>query len=195
MGIGHQVKKFRRAIFLDQDGTLIQYVDLLTDPADVRLLPKVAGAIRKMNQLGFLVFIVTNQPVVARGLISENGVRKIERRVITLLAQQGASINGVLFCPHHPEATVKKYRRRCACRKPEPGMILKAARKYHLDLKKSFMIGDSFIDIVAGHRAGVPSILVQTGPGHERLDAIYKNEKPDFKAKNLAEAVKFICKK
>ena len=195
MGIGHQVKKFHKAVFLDQDGTLIQYVDLLTKLADIRLLPKVAGAIRKMNRLGFSVFIITNQPVVARGLISEGGVRKIERRVIALLAQQGANIDGFLFCPHHPEATIKKYRKRCVCRKPEPGMILKAARKYHLDLKKSFMIGDSFIDIVAGHRAGIPSILVKTGPGHERLDAIYKNEKPDFKAKNLLEAVKFICKK
>ncbi len=195
MGIGEEVKRSRRAVFLDQDGTIIKYVDLLTDPKKVLLLPKAADAIRKMNKLGFLVLIVTNQPVIARGLMSENGLEKIENRIISLLAKKGAKSDGILFCPHHPEATLKRYRKKCGCRKPEPGMILKAAKKYNINLKKSFMIGDALIDVVAGHRAGVKSILVKTGPGHERLDKIYRNERPDFKAKDLMEAVKFICKK
>lgn len=195
MGIDKKVKRSRRAVFLDQDGTIIKYVDLLTDPKKVLLLPKAADAIRKMNKLGFLVLIVTNQPVIARGLISESGLEKIENRIVSLLAKKGAKSDGILFCPHHPEATLKRYRKKCSCRKPEPGMILKAAKKYNINLKKSFMIGDALIDVVAGHRAGVKSILVKTGPGHERLDKIYRNERPDFKARDLREAVKFICKK
>ncbi len=195
MGIGEKIKKLPKAVFFDQDGTIIKYVDLLTDPRKVQLLPGAAKAIKKVRENGFLVFIVTNQPVVARGLMPISGVKKIESRIILLLKKEGAWIDSFFFCPHHPRATLKKYRKLCDCRKPRPGMILMAAKKFHLDLKKSYIVGDALIDVAAGRRAGIRSVLVATGPGHERLDKLYKNEEPDFKAKDLGEAVKFICQK
>ncbi len=195
MGIDQKIKIQKRAVFFDQDGTVIKHVDLLIDVKDIKILPGVVTAIRRLRQLGFLVIVITNQPVVARGLISENGVKVLEKRISWLLSQKGALVDDFFFCPHHPEATLKKYRVKCQCRKPAPGMILKAAKRYNIDLKNSFMVGDALIDSVAGHRAGVKTILVKTGPGHSKLDKIYKEEKPDKVVKKIYEAVKLICEK
>ena len=186
------LKSDRKAVFLDRDGTIIKQVELMHSVDELRLLPGAALAINALNQLGFLVVIVTNQPVVARGIIAPKEVDNIHAVLISRLNGKGAKIDAVYFCPHHPEATMPKFRLRCRCRKPEPGMILKGLKKLNINPKKSFMIGDALIDVVAGKKAGLKTILVKTGPGHARLDEKYKNTKPDFIVKNLTQAVKII---
>ncbi len=185
-------KSDQKAVFLDRDGTIIKHVDLMHSVNELRLLPGVARAINQMNKLGFLVIVTTNQPVVARGLIEPKEVDEIHGVLIRRLSGKGAKIDGIYYCPHHPDANLPKYRLRCRCRKPEPGMILKGLKDLKINPKKSFMIGDALIDVVSGKKAGLKTILVKTGPGHARLDVKYKNIKPDFTVKNLEQAVKII---
>lgn len=186
------LKSGRKAVFLDRDGTIIKQVELMHSVEELYLLPGAARAIGALNNLGFLVVIVTNQPVVARGIIGPKEVDQIHAVLIERLNGKGAKIDAVYFCPHHPEATMPKYRLRCRCRKPGPGMILKGLKKLNINPKKSFMVGDALIDVVSGKKAGLKTILVKTGPGHARLDEKYKHIKPDFTVKNLMQAVKEI---
>lgn len=185
-------KSGRKAVFLDRDGTIIKQVELMHSVDELRLLSGAARAIGAFNNLGFLVVVVTNQPVVARGIIAPKEVDNIHAVLIERLNGRGAKIDAVYFCPHHPEATMPKFRLRCRCRKPEPGMILKGLKNLNINPKKSFMVGDALIDMVAGKKAGLKTILVKTGPGHARLDEKYKDVKPDFIVKNLLQAVKIV---
>lgn len=184
--------RLNKAVFFDRDGTIIQHVDLMHSVQDLRLLPGVSSAIRELNRNGFLVIVITNQPVVARGMVDEKEIDAIHAALINRLKKKGARIDVVHFCPHHPKANLKKYRVRCRCRKPAPGMILRASKQLKIDIKKSFMVGDALIDIVAGKKSGLKTILVKTGPGHARLDKKYKNIKPDFEVKDLRQAVQII---
>ena len=179
----------KKAVFLDRDGTIIQEKDNLKNVRQLKLLPGAAQAIKTLNKTGFLVIIITNQPVVARGWITENHLKKIHDILLERLQKSGASVDGVYYCPHHPEANLKKYRKKCNCRKPNIGLIKKAARKFSVSLKGSFIVGDSTRDILAGNRAGLKAILVKTG--YAGKDGKYK-AKPDFIVKNLKEAVKII---
>ncbi len=183
-------KKLQPAVFLDRDGTIIKQVELLHRATDVKLLPGAAKAVKAMNKLGYLTVIVTNQPVVARGISTPKEVDQIHALLIGRLGKSGAKIDAVYYCPHHSEATLKKYRLRCKCRKPEIGMILDAAKKYGIDLKKSFMVGDSTRDTQAGNRAKLRTILVKTGHGGK--DVWQFKSKPDFVVKNLSEAIRII---
>lgn len=185
-------KPGHKAVFLDRDGTIIKQVELMHSVNDLRLLNGAARAIGKLNKLGFLVIVVTNQPVVARGIIKPEEVDEIHGVLIHRLCGKKARVDGIYFCPHHPQATIAKYRLRCYCRKPKPGMILQGLNDLNINPKKSFMIGDALIDIVSGKKAGLKTILVKTGPGHARLDEKYKNVKSDFTVKNLTQAVKII---
>ena len=190
MGIYSSPNKLKKqkAFFLDRDGTVIKHIELMRSSSQLKLLPGVAKAIRTINQRGFLVVLVSNQPVVARGLVAPAEIETIHHALKDKLEKKGARIDAVYFCPHHPEADVKKYRIKCRCRKPAPGMILKAIKKFNINPKKSFMVGDAMIDVVAGKRAGLKTILVKTGPGHA-LDKKFKHIQPDFRVKNLSEAV------
>jgi len=181
----------KRAVFLDRDGTIIKEIGDLTlrDIWRVRFFKGAVEAIKKLNQLGFIVVLVTNQPVVARGLATEKEVDQIHAILVKRLAKKGAKIDAVYYCPHHPEATLPKYRVRCRCRKPNIGMIIKAVKNFKIDLKKSFIIGDRTADIAAGNRARIKTILVKTG--YAGKDGKY-NGKPDFVARNLREAVEVI---
>lgn len=181
----------RRAVFLDRDGTIIRHVELMRRVADLKFLPHVARAIRAFNKLGFLVVIITNQPVVARGLATPKEIDRIHAVLVRRLRAKGASVDAVYFCPHHPNADVRRYRLMCSCRKPEPGMILKALKKYKINPRQSYIVGDGLIDVVAGKRAGLKTILVKTGPG-SRQDSKYKRIRPDFSVKNLSQAAKII---
>lgn len=182
-----------KAVFLDRDGTIIKHVDLLSKISQLHLLSGVSQAVKRINKLGFLTVIVTNQPVVARGIISLKEIKVIHSELLRRLKSDEAIIDAVYFCPHHPEATDKRYRVNCRCRKPKPGLILLAAKELNLDLGRSFTIGDAMIDLVAGQRAGTRTILVKTGPGHARLDQLYKTT-PEFVARNLNEAVTILEK-
>ncbi len=180
-----------RAVFLDRDGTINHEVDVLRNVKQLRILPGAARAIKRINQLGFLAVIVTNQSVVARGLRTEEELDKIHAILVRRLGQKGAKIDAVYYCPHHPQANIKKYRMRCSCRKPGIAMIRKAAERFKIEMKGSFMVGDSTRDMLAGKRARLTTILVKTGYAGE--DKAY-DVKPDFVAKNLLEAVKIIEK-
>lgn len=182
---------FQKAVFLDRDGVVNREVDNLKNIKQLRLLPNVAASINRLNRFGFLVIVVTNQPVIARGWLTEKDLKKIHQILIKRLSQKGAKIDAIYYCPHHPNANLKKYRRRCRCRKPNIGLIRKAVKKFKIDLKKSFMVGDSTRDILAGKRAKLKTILVKTG--YAGQDGKYE-VKSDFITGNLSEAIKIIKK-
>lgn len=177
------------AVFLDRDGVINREVDVLKSISQLRLLPNVAQAINKINKLGFLVVIITNQPVIARGWLTENQVDEIHAVLIKRLGEKKAKIDAVYYCPHHPNANLKKYRTECSCRKPNIGLIKKAAKELNINLKKSFTVGDRTADILAGKRAGLKTILVKTG--YAGKDRKY-NVKPDFTAKNISAAMEIV---
>ena len=162
------------AVFLDRDGTIIDDVGYLNEPEKVRLLPGAADAVRRMRSAGYRVVIISNQSGIARGLLDEPTLAQIQTRLEELLDREGASLDGVYYCPYldGPQAVVEAYRRNSELRKPRPGMLFQAARELNLDLKQSWMIGDSTSDVAAGHRAGCRTILIrshrQEGPANER---------------------------
>ncbi len=157
------------AVFLDRDGTLIAERNYLCRPEDVVLLPGAAEAVGRLNRAGFRVVVVTNQSGVARGFFGLEQVDRVHRHIDRLLARHGAVIDAYYVCPHHPAAGEPPWRRDCACRKPKPGLLLQAAAAMHLDLSRSFMIGDKLADVEAGRAAGCRPILVRTGYGAAEL--------------------------
>ncbi len=184
------MKPLARAVFLDRDGTVNVDVDHLHRREDLRLLPGVAKAIGNLNKLGFLVVLVTNQAAIAKGILTESGLDEIHALLFKRLGRERAHVDAVYYCPHHPGGNIAKYAIRCRCRKPEIGMIMKAVRRFKIDVKKSFLIGDTTNDILTGHRAGLTTILVKTGYGGRDK----KHEvKPDFVVRNLTAAVRRIA--
>ncbi len=180
--------KNRGAVFLDRDGTIIRQVELMHNVSQLRFLPGAADAIRLLNEKDFAVVVVTNQPVVARGVAREPDIELIHETMNSRLKARGAHIDAFYYCPHHPNATLGQYRIKCTCRKPEPGMIFRASKEHGIDLGRSVMIGDTTQDVMAGNRAGVRTILVRTGHGG-RDPWQYKCEY-DWAAKNLLEAAR-----
>ena len=160
------LKNKQKAVFLDRDGTINKYVGFLRDIDDFELLPGAAEAIRKINRSGYLAVVVTNQPVVARGEVMVERLNEIHNKMETLLGSEGAYVDAVYYCPHHPdkgfEGEVPEMKIDCECRKPKPGMLLKAAEAYNIDLSQSWMVGDGKHDIGAGLAAGCHSALIGT---------------------------------
>ncbi len=156
----------RPALFLDRDGTIIEEKHYLSRAEDVVLLPTAATAIAKLNSLGIPVVVATNQAGVARGLFAENCIHEVHARLDELLAAHGARIDRYEYCPNHPTEGVGAYRIDCGSRKPQPGMLTRAAAALDLDLARSCMIGDRRGDLEAGYRAGCSTALVRTGYGH-----------------------------
>jgi D,D-heptose 1,7-bisphosphate phosphatase len=185
----------RAAVFLDRDGVIIRDVDGLERADQIEILPGVCKAIARMKDAGFLVIVVSNQTVVARGRLTEREVVLLEDEIERLLEEGGAIIDGFFFCPHHPNADVDDYKTNCDCRKPRPGLLLKAAREMKLDLHASIMVGDRLSDIAAGARAGCKTILVKTGKHVsipiESPDS-FIDVKPDLVVSDLKEAARFM---
>lgn len=179
------------AVFLDRDGVINREIGILSSLRQLKMLPSAASAIAALNKMGFLVVVTTNQPVIARGLISEPELDAIHAVMIKRLSRRGAKIDAIYYCPHHPNANLKKYRMKCRCRKPNIGLIMRAVKEHGIALKKSFLIGDRTVDIMAGKKAHVRTILVKTGFGG--ADGKF-NVTPDFIAKDLAAAVRIIKK-
>lgn len=154
----------QKAIFLDRDGTINVYDGLIVKPDQLRLIEGAAQAIRHINRSQYLAICVTNQPVVARGDVTFEGLNNIHARLDTLLGNEGAYLDDLLFCPHHTdrgfEGEVAELKLDCDCRKPKPGLLLQAAQRYNIDLSQSYMIGDSDRDIVAGRAAGCTPVKV-----------------------------------
>ena len=161
------LKNRQKAIFLDRDGTINRYVGFVRKPDELELLPGAAEAIRRINASGYLCIVVTNQPVIARGEVTPEGLEAIHRRLETLLGREGAYLDALYYCPHHPHAgypgEVPELKIDCGCRKPKPGMLLRAAEEYHIDLSASWMAGDGERDVGAGLAAGCHTALIGSG--------------------------------
>ena len=179
----------RLAVFLDRDGVINEDYGHITKPEQLKLYPRVIEAISMLNK-DYLVFIITNQSVVGRGMCTEEDVHNLHRHLRTLLGE--AKIDGIYSCFHHPTEAVGKYKKDCTCRKPRPGMILEAANRYDIDYTKSYFIGDKTTDIFAGFLCGVKTIMVKTGAaGKDNQHKI----KPNHIAEDLYDAAKFIMEK
>ena len=182
----------RPAVFLDRDGTIIGEVDYLRRPQDVRLLPHAAAAIRRLNEAGLPVVVTTNQSGIARGMLTEKDLEAIHDVLRNRLAARGAHLDAIHFCPHHPDAGRGRYRRRCHCRKPAPGLLLRAANDLDLDLDRSYAVGDSERDLLAGRKVGCRTVLVQTGYGRKTQVEVAGPLPADHIARNLSQAVEWI---
>ena len=174
--------KKQKAIFLDRDGTLNKYVGFLRDIEDFELMDGVCEAIKKINKSNYLAIVVTNQPVIARGEVTKDELEEIHNKLETLLGNEGAYLDAIYYCPHHPESgfngEIKELKVDCDCRKPKPGMFLKATEDYNIDLENSWMIGDSDNDVKAGEAAGCSCIKIGTSE----------------KVKNILSAVNIIIR-
>ncbi len=172
----------QKAIFLDRDGTINKYVGFLRSPSELELCEGAAEAIKKINESGYLAIVITNQPVIARGEVTVSQLDEIHKKLETELGKQGAYIDALYYCPHHPdkgfEGEVVELKIDCDCRKPKPGMIYRAAENFNIDLEKSWMIGDGKNDVACGKNAGCKTVLI----GSENYDQ-------DLIANNLKSAV------
>jgi histidinol-phosphate phosphatase family protein len=183
----------QRAVFLDRDGTINERRGLINSPEQVELIPGAARAIAALNNSPFLAICVTNQPVVARGMVTLPRLDAIHARLDSLLGGEGAYLDDLFFCPHHPDGgypeEAPEYKVECGCRKPKPGLLIEAANRYNIDLSRSYMIGDSAADVAAGKAARCATVGVRTGEG--LADGKYQAV-PDFVCDNLTEAVEQI---
>lgn len=181
----------RRAVFFDRDGTICRDLVYLSDPDRLELLPGVADALWRLQAAEYLLIIATNQSGIARGYLSEDTLARIHNRLHDLLGNHGIRITAIYHCPHLPDGGLPKYRQSCSCRKPEPGMLLQAAREHGIDLTRSFMIGDKLSDIQAGRRAGCRSLWLQPEPTVAPLDHSMPDG-PDAVVADLTAAVDWI---
>jgi D,D-heptose 1,7-bisphosphate phosphatase len=177
------------AVFLDRDGTINEEVGYLDSLEKLRVLPEAFGAVRLINQAGMKTVVITNQSGIGRGFFNEAFVGRVHEEMRRLFLEERAVIDGFYYCPHHPTEGMGQYRQACSCRKPEPGLILKAAEDLVIDLGKSYMIGDTPKDVEAGQRAGAKGILVQTGYGKV---AEMGSTHPDYIAQDVFAAVKWL---
>ncbi|HSJ54531.1 MAG TPA: HAD family hydrolase [Anaerolineae bacterium] len=176
----------RRAVFLDKDGTLVENVPYNVDPGRIRLMPGAARALSRLRADGYLLIVVSNQSGVARGYFSIDALHGVEERLRELLAEAGAGFDGFYYCPHHPEGSVEPYAIDCSCRKPNPGLITRAAQEHGVDLARSWLVGDILDDVEAGRRAGCRTILLDNGNETEWL--LSARRLPHYLAPGLLEA-------
>ncbi|EJZ71257.1 HAD-IIIA family hydrolase [Lachnoanaerobaculum sp. OBRC5-5] len=189
------LKNKQRAIFIDRDGTMNVSKGFISKADDLELIPGSIEAIKAINKSGALAIVITNQPVIARGECSFEELHNIHNKLKTLLGEKGAFVDDIFYCPHHPdkgfEGEVPELKFDCECRKPKTGMIDEAVKKYNIDLSKSYMVGDSTMDLETARNAGVKSVLVDTGFAGN--DGKY-DRNCDIEAKNLFDAVEKIIK-
>ena len=182
------------AVFLDRDGTINEQMGYINHLSRFRLLPGVGQAIRLLNEHGLPVVVVTNQSGLARGYFPESLLAEVHEAMRRQLALEGARIDGLYVCPHHPEAKDARFRLNCACRKPKPGLLEKAAADLRLDLRRSFMVGDRWSDLRCGAAVGATNILVLTGYGRGDLVHVGPGQpvQPDHVAEDLLAAAQWI---
>lgn len=185
----------RPAVFFDRDGTVCREVGYINHPDRLELLPRSGEVIRRVNESGMAAVIATNQAGAARGYFPWHVIEETHQRLRELLAAEGARLDAIYFCPHHPDVGPPGLRAACTCRKPRPGMLRQAAADLDLDLSRSFMVGDSFRDVGAGRNAGVRgTVLLRTGYGRGEL--LWKSATtkvwPDYVADDLPDALDWI---
>lgn len=181
-------EEMRRAVFLDRDGTLNEEVGYLDAIDKLAIIPQAYEAVRRINALGVLAIVITNQSGIARGLFDEAFVRKLHRHMSRLFRDHGAVIDAFYYCPHHPTEGLDRYRRDCRCRKPAPGLLLRAARQWRIDLASSYMVGDDEKDIALIKQVGGKGVLVGERYGADT----YFPCAPDYRAHHILEAVTWI---
>ena len=184
----------RPAVFLDRDGTINEQMGYINHTCRFQLLPGAAEAIKKLNDANIPVVVVSNQSGLARGYFPEALLVAVHEKMNKLLAEAGAHVDGIYYCPHHPEAKEERFRASCNCRKPKPGLVLQASEEMGLDPKRSYVVGDRWSDIKTAANCGATSILVRTGYGRgdEQYIGPHQEIQPDFKADDLLEAVDWI---
>lgn len=178
------------AVFLDKDGTLVRDIPYNVDPRQIRLLPKVGAGLRLLAAHGYRLIVVSNQSGVARGLFEEQALSVVETRLRELLARQGVSLDGFYYCPHLPNARIQRYARRCNCRKPRAGMLMRAASEHAIDLARSWLLGDILNDVEAAHRAGCRGVLIDNG--NETEWKMTAQRIPDWIAPDIGDAARLI---
>ncbi len=185
-----------KAIFLDRDDTLIEDPGYISDPDQVKLLDGVPEALIQLKSLGYKLIVISNQSGIARGIFTEKKLEQIHDRLKQLLAEKNAYLDNIYYCPYHPDGIVQKYRKESNCRKPNPGMLLRAYAEMKIDLEQSWCIGNSMRDVEAGAKAGCKTILVDVPNRAKSKDSLITKSvvSPDFKAVNLKEAVNIIKK-
>ena len=184
----------RRAVFMDRDGTISEEVGYINHPSRFRLFPYASRAIKLLNDNGWLAVVITNQAGVARGYFSEAMVETVHRNFEAELRNEGARVDGIYYCAHHPSVGEPPYRQDCDCRKPKPGLINRAAKDLDIELEQSWMIGDRYSDIELAHNAGVRAALVLSGYGRgewENQRDEWKHQ-PELIADDLLNAVASI---
>lgn len=167
----------RPAVFLDRDGVLAKEKSYICSIEEMEIFPYAAECIKQIKDKGYYALVVTNQSGIARGLFTEDDLLVMHKYI-----QQKTGVDAVYYCPHHPEGKVERYSIICNCRKPKTGMFEQACREYRIDMKRSYMVGDRAGDIIAGQRAGLKTILLESGYGSERLEA---NVRPDYILEDL----------
>ena len=181
----------RPAVFIDRDGTLTEEVGYVNHPSRLRLLPRSAEAIRRLNRAGVAAVVVTNQAGLARGYFTESILEAVNADLVAQLAHAGAHLDGLYWCPHHPTEGVEPYRMLCDCRKPKPGLLIRAADELQLALPRSVMVGDKASDLAVAPKVGARSVLVLTGYGRGEWE--YRRDHlevaPDHVASDLLDAV------
>ena len=186
------MKNSQRTVFLDRDGTIIKEKDFIKDPQEIEFISGSIQAIKILKNLGYKIIVVSNQSGVGRGILTEEMVKKVNHFFMRKLAEKDAPVDAIYYCPHHPDQN-------CDCRKPETGMLKKAAKDHKLNLEDAVVIGDKLTDVRLGKNIGAKTILVLTGYGKSELKKISagsieenENDKPDFVAKNLLSAINWV---
>lgn len=179
-----------RAVFLDKDGTLIENVPYNVDPARIRLAPGAAEGLTLLDAAGYRLIVISNQPGVALGRFPEKALVAVESKLRSVLADFGVPLAGFYYCPHHPEGSIPRYTKRCQCRKPMPGLIIRAAKKHRISLEQSWVVGDILHDVEAGRRAKCRTVLIDNG--NETEWNVFPQWLPQRIAADLAEAADLI---
>lgn len=179
----------RRAVFLDRDGTLVHPRHYPSRPDELQLYEGVAPELRRLQEAGFLLIVITNQGGIARGYFTEDALGPMHDHLRAELARGGVYLDGIYYCPHHPEGIVEGLRGSCECRKPRPGMIVRAAQDHDIDTRTSWFIGDILDDVEAGNRARCRTILVDLGTEAEPDDAM---RIPEFVARDTVHALQIV---
>jgi D-glycero-D-manno-heptose 1,7-bisphosphate phosphatase len=186
----------KRAVFLDRDGTINKDVGYPNSYDMIEIFPFSFEAVKRLNEAGLLAVVVTNQSGIGRGYIEEKNLHDLHQKMARAFEQWGASLDGIYYCPHYEESDQPEYREDCTCRKPNPGMALKAAEELDIDLSQSYMIGDKAEDILFGRNIQASSILVLTGFGTKSLPKLKeKGIEPAYVADTLLDAVEWILER
>jgi D,D-heptose 1,7-bisphosphate phosphatase len=183
----------RRALFLDKDGTLVRDVPYNGDPAKVELNDEILPGLRDVQEAGYELIVVSNQPGIAHGYFAEASLRPVVSVLRSKMAGVGLRLAAFYYCPHHEQAMIPEYRIACECRKPEPGMFYRAAEKFNLSLENSWMIGDILDDVQAGKRAGCRSILLDNGNETEWV-MTSRERHPDFIVRSIDEGCHIVLR-